>query len=122
MYLSKNTWWNKKYVQPNSSDNCIYLNNVEILNLFDPELQLKDLESPIKNKLKELLSKLKTFKGQTVLVFEMIIKYFHMCSKLIAIDSDINKAFIFMHQNIWQKWKSMLMKFGLSWMKLWNIV
>ena len=85
---------------PNSSDNCIYLNNVEILNLFDPELQLKDLESPIKNKLKELLSKLKTFKGQTVLVFEMIIKYFYMCSKLIAIDSDINKAFIFMHQNI----------------------
>ena len=51
-------------MQPNSSDNCIYLNNVEILNFFDPELQLKDLESPIKNKLKELLSKLKTFKGR----------------------------------------------------------
>ena len=51
-------------MQPNSSNNCIYLNNVEILIFFDPELQLKDLESPIKNKLKELLSKLKTFKGR----------------------------------------------------------
>ena len=27
----------KKYVQSNSSDNCIHHYNVEILNLFDPE-------------------------------------------------------------------------------------
>ena len=29
----------EKYVQYNSSDNCIDRNNVEILNLFNPELQ-----------------------------------------------------------------------------------
>ena len=27
----------EKYVQPNSSDNCVYHYNVEILNLFDPK-------------------------------------------------------------------------------------
>ena len=27
----------KKYVQSNSSDNCIHHYNVEILNIFDPE-------------------------------------------------------------------------------------
>ena len=30
----------EKYVQSNSSDNCVHRYNVEILNLFDPELQL----------------------------------------------------------------------------------
>ena len=30
----------EKHVQSNSSDNCIHLHNVEILDLFDPELQL----------------------------------------------------------------------------------
>ena len=33
--------------------------NVEILNYFNPELQLKDTESAIKNKLKKLLTELK---------------------------------------------------------------
>ena len=56
-------------VQSNSSDNCIHLYHVEILNLFDPELQLKDTESAIKTKLKELISKFRKFKVQTVLVF-----------------------------------------------------
>ena len=55
-------------VQSNTSDTCIHLQNVEILNLFDPELQLKGTESAIKNKLKELLSKFKKFKVQRVLV------------------------------------------------------
>ena len=40
----------ENYVQLNSSDNCIHHYNVEILNLFDQELQL----------LKELLSELKS--------------------------------------------------------------
>ena len=40
--------------------------NVEILNLFGPELQLINTRPVIKNKLKELLSKLKNFEVQTV--------------------------------------------------------
>ena len=39
---------------------CSY--NVEIWKSFDPELQLKDTESTIINKLKKLLSGLKGFK------------------------------------------------------------
>ena len=34
--------------------------NVEILNSFNPDLQIKDNEPAIKNKLKKLLSKIKT--------------------------------------------------------------
>ena len=55
-------------IQSNISDNCIHHYNVEILNLLDPALWLKDTESAIKNKLKELLNKFKKFKVQTVLV------------------------------------------------------
>ena len=36
--------------------------NVEILNSFNPELQLKDTESAIRSKLIELLTQLKSFK------------------------------------------------------------
>ena len=65
-------------VQSNSSDNCVHHYNVEILNLFDPELQLINTKPVIKNKLKELLSELKKFKVQTILVLtirnEMIVK------------------------------------------------
>ena len=49
-------------MQSNSSDNCIHLHNVEILNLFYPELQLINTKPMIKNKLKKLLSELKKFK------------------------------------------------------------
>ena len=52
----------EKYVQSNSSDNCIHRYNVEILNLFDPELQLINTKPMIKSKLKELLGKFKKFK------------------------------------------------------------
>ena len=58
----------EKYVQSNSSDNCVHYYNVEILNLFEPELQLINTKPVIKNKLKELVSELKKFKVQTVLV------------------------------------------------------
>ena len=57
-------------VQSNSSDNCIRHYNVKILNLFDPELQLINTKSVIKNKLKDLLNELKKFKVQTVLVLD----------------------------------------------------
>ena len=46
----------EKYVQSNSSDNCIHRYNVEILNIFDPHLQLINTKPMIKNKLKELLN------------------------------------------------------------------
>ena len=42
--------------------------NVEILNLFNPKLQLKDTESAIKGPLTELLAQLNGFKFVTILV------------------------------------------------------
>ena len=59
-----------KYVQSNTSDNCVHCYNVEILNLFYPELQLINTKPTIKKKLKELLSELKKFKVHTVLVLD----------------------------------------------------
>ena len=41
--------------------------NVEILNSFNLDLQLKDTESAIKNKLKTLLTELRRFKFVTIL-------------------------------------------------------
>ena len=55
----------EKYVQSSFSDNCIHHCNVEILNTFDPELQLINTKPMIKNKSKELLSELKKVKVQT---------------------------------------------------------
>ena len=57
-------------MQSNSSDTCMHHYNIEILNLFDPELQLIKTKPAIKNKLKDLLSELKKFKVQTVLVLD----------------------------------------------------
>ena len=45
--------------------------NAEILNLFSPELQLKDTEPAIKIKLNILLSELKGFKFVTALALEL---------------------------------------------------
>ena len=94
----------KKYVQSNSSDNCIHHYNVEILNIFDPELQLINTKPMIKNKLKVLLSELKKFKIQTILVLDYKKrndrKIFHSSAKLIASDSDIDEAFKSLHQTL----------------------
>ena len=38
----------EKYVQWNSSDNCVHHCNVEILNLFDQKLQLINIKKQIK--------------------------------------------------------------------------
>ena len=57
-------------MQSNSSGHCILCYNVEILNRFDPELQLINTKPIIKSKLKELLSELKKFKVHTVLVLD----------------------------------------------------
>ena len=66
-------------MQSSSFDNCIHHYNVEILNLFDPDLQLINTKLVIKNKLQASLSELKKFKAQTVLVLDykkkkMIVK------------------------------------------------
>ena len=68
----------EKYVQSDFSNNCVHRYNIKILNLFDSELQQINTKPIIKNKLKELLSELKKFKVQTILVLtirnEMIVK------------------------------------------------
>ena len=58
----------EKYVQSNSPDNFMHRYNVEILIFFDPELQLINTTLIIENKLKELLSEMKKFKVQIILV------------------------------------------------------
>ena len=97
-------------MQPNSSDNCMYHYNVEILNIFDPELQLISTKPVIKNKLKELLGELKKFKVQTILVLDYKkrnnSKIFYSCTKLIASDSEIDQEFKSMHQSIMTKIKN----------------
>ena len=50
------------YVQSNSCDSCMHLYNVEILNIFDPELRLINTKLMTKNKSKELLCELKNCK------------------------------------------------------------
>ena len=59
----------EKYVEilrSNSSDHLIYRSNLEILNIFDPELQLINTKPMIKNKFKKLLSELKEFRVHTI--------------------------------------------------------
>ena len=98
-----------RYVQQNSSNNCINCYNVEILNIFDPKLQLINTKPMIKNKLKELLSELKKFKVQNILILyykkRNDHKIFHSCTKLIASDSDIDEAFKSIRQSIMTKIK-----------------
>ena len=78
--------------------------NVEILNSFNPELELKDTESAIKSKLIELLTQLKSFKfvATLVLAFKKIeskdeTKYdkFYSSSKaeIIISESEIDDVF-----------------------------
>ena len=95
-------------IQSNFSDNCVNCYNIEVLNLFDPEFQW--LKTIIKNKLKNLLSELKKFKVQTILVLDYKKrnnhKIFHSKGKLIASNSDIDQAFKSMNQNIMTKIKN----------------
>ena len=45
----------EKYIQFNSSDNCIHHYNVEIFNIFHPELQLINTKPMTKYKLKRIV-------------------------------------------------------------------
>ena len=88
----------------NSSDNFVHHYNVQILNVFYPEIQLINTKSVIKNK---LLSELKKFKVQTALILDYkkinVHKIFHSSAKLIASDLDIAEAFKSMLQSITTK-------------------
>ena len=94
-------------MQSNSSDKYVYHYNIEILNLFDPELQQIKTKTMIKNSdlngdlngellsdsdlNGELLSNLKKFKVQTILILECKIinyhKIFHSITEIIISDS-----------------------------------
>ena len=100
----------EKHVESDYSDYCVHHYNVEILNLFNLELQLINTKPVIKNKLQEMLNELKMFKVQTILVLgykkRNDRKIFHSSAKLIASDSDIHEAFKFMYQSIMSKIKN----------------
>ena len=94
-------------MQSSFSHNCMHHYNIEIFNVFDPEIQLINNKPVIKIKLKELLSELKKFNVQTIIVLDYkkrnCCKIFHSSVKLIASDSDIDGAFKYMHQIIMTK-------------------
>ena len=85
--------------------------NVETLNSFNSELQLKDAKSAIKSKLIELLTQLKGFKFVTtlVLVFEKMesedktkFDHFYLSSKveIIINESDFDDVFQLIYTTI----------------------
>ena len=82
-----------------SFDNYVHRYNFEILNLFDPELQLINTKSMINSKFKKLLSELKKAQIRLVLEYKKRDdrKFFHSSAKIIASDLDINEAFKSMH-------------------------
>ena len=104
-------------MQSNSCDNFIHCYDVEILNIFDPELQLVNTKPMIKSKLKELVSELKKFKVQTILALDYKErndhKIFQSSAKLIASDSGIDEAFKFIHQSIMTKLKNYACKYWI---------
>ena len=71
----------------------------------------------IKNKLKELFGDLKKFKVQKLLFLKYKKrndgKIFHSSVKRIPCDSEIDEAFLSMHQGIMTKIKSIPLKTGL---------
>ena len=97
-------------IQSNSSDNCMHCYNIEILNIFYPEIQMINTKCMMKTKLIKLLSELNSFKNKTILVLEYAKrsydKIFHSSAKLIPIDSDIDKAFKSKHQSIMTRIKN----------------
>ena len=94
----------EKYAHIIFSDNCIFHYNVQILNTFDPELQLISTKLMIKNNLKELIGKIKNCKFKTKLVLEYKTrndsKIFHSSAKLTDSDSYIDEEFKSLHESI----------------------
>ena len=93
----------RESVQSSPSDDGIHRHNVDILNIFDPELQLINAKPMIQTKLKEFLSELKKFIFRTTLIlgYKRINdhKAFYSTTKLIASDTDIHETFQSMHQS-----------------------
>ena len=91
--------------------NCVCLYNIEILNLFNKELQLINTKTIIKNKWNDFLGKLKKFKILTKLVgeykkiddHESLRQIFLSGVKLIVNGLDIDKDFVLMHQSVMTK-------------------
>ena len=69
-------WWNKDYKNAKITElshayrGYASTYNVKVFNFFDPERQLKDTESAIRNKLKDILPEVKGFKFMMALVLE----------------------------------------------------
>ena len=63
-------FWRNNNKTSTCFQNYPYTYNVEILNSFNPELQLKNTEFTIKNKLKNLLNELRGFKFVKILVLQ----------------------------------------------------
>ena len=91
--------------------------NVEILNNFNPELQLKDTEHVIESKLIELLTELKGCKFETILalLFKKIkledkTKYDNFCSsskaEIVINKSDIDDVFYSVYTTIITTYKN----------------
>ena len=98
-----------KVLETNYSDNFLHQYNVEIFYLFDQELQLINTDPLIKNKSKELLNEMKKFKVQIIFLDYQTRndhKIFHSNAYLIASNSDIDKAFKSMDQNVMTKIKT----------------
>ena len=97
-------------MESNSFDNRVHCYNIEILNIFDPELQLLNPKPMIKYKLKEWLSELKKLKFQSILVLKYMkgndCEILHSSVELTASNSDIDRAFKSMHQSIMAKIKN----------------
>ena len=85
-----------KIMQARFSVKYVHRYSIKILNLFDPEVQLINTKTMIKNKLKELLSELKKFEVQTILVLEYKKRNdgntFHSSTKVITSDTDISSV------------------------------
>ena len=95
----------KKYVeimQSNSFDNCVHCYDIEILNHFHPKFQLSMTKPTIKNKFKKNAKWVEKLQAILVLEYKKINvrNIFHSSTKQNASDSDIDEAFISMHQNI----------------------
>ena len=57
-------------MQSTYSDKYVHPCNIEILNLFNPQLQLSNTKTMIKNKLHKLLCELRKCKIQAILVVD----------------------------------------------------
>ena len=102
----------QKKCKNNKTNTCFTSTcNAEILNSFNPEIQLKDTESAIKSKITDLLTQLKGFKfvATLLLVFKKIESeaktkyetfYSHSKAEIIINESHINDLLISIYATV----------------------